>query len=198
MMVSQVVVAVTDREGNVLGVFDMTSAPTVSLDDLFGIFAPSPTTQEVAIQKARTAAYLSSDQNAFSSRTALQISQKHFPPNVDNAGPGPLFGVPMSSLPCGDVQKNGSGLTGALGGIPLYQRHAIAGGVGVDGARNSQGAENQNEDEVIALAGTRRGYGTPASIVASKLLVNGFRFDLDREPVLQQPSDDAVCVAAGK
>jgi uncharacterized protein GlcG (DUF336 family) len=173
----QVVVAVTDREGNVLGVFDMTSAPTASLDDLFGIFAPSPTTQEVAIQKARTAAYLSSDQNAFSTRTAAQITGAHFPPGINNAGPGPLFGLPMSSLPCGDVQKNGSGLTGALGGIPLYQLHAIAGGIGVDGARNAQGAENQNEDEVIALAGTRLGYGTPASIVASKLLVNGFRFD---------------------
>jgi len=39
----------------------------------------------------------------------------------------------MSSLPCGDVQKNGSGLTGALGGIPLYMNGAIAGGIGVDG-----------------------------------------------------------------
>ena len=178
----QVVIAVTDREGNVLGVFDMTGAPPTSLDDAFGIFSPPatttlPTPQEIAIQKARTAAYLSSDQNAFSTRTAAQITGDHFPPGINNAGPGPLFGLPMSSLPCGDVQKNGSGLTGALGGIPLYQLHAIAGGIGVDGARNAQGGENQNEDEVIALAGTRRGYGTPASITANNLLVNGFRFD---------------------
>jgi uncharacterized protein GlcG (DUF336 family) len=173
----QVVVAVTDREGNVLGVFDMLSAPTMSLDDAFGIFAPSPTTQDIAIQKARTAAFLSSDQNAFSTRTALQITGKHFPPNINNAGPGPLFGLPMSSLPCGDVQHNGSGLTGALGGIPLYMKGAIAGGIGIDGARNRKNLESQGEDEVIALAGTRRGYGTPSSITANNLLVNGIRFN---------------------
>jgi len=172
----QVIVAVSDREGNVLGVFDMTSAPATSLDDLFGIFA-SPTTTDIAIQKARTAAFLSSDQNAFSTRTALQITGKHFPPNINNAGPGPLFGLPMSSLPCGDVQKNGSGLTGALGGIPLYMKAAIAGGIGIDGARNRNGSENQAEDEVIALAGTPHGYGAPSSITANNLLVNGIRFD---------------------
>jgi uncharacterized protein GlcG (DUF336 family) len=173
----QVVVAVTDREGNVLGVFDMTSAPTNSLDDLFGIFAPAPTTQDIAIQKARTGAFLSSDQNAFSTRTALQITGKHFPPNINNAGPGPLFGLPMSSLPCGDVQHNGSGLTGALGGIPLYMKGAIAGGIGIDGARNRKGLENQGEDEVIAIAGTPHGYGASSSITANNLLVNGIRFD---------------------
>ena len=173
-----VVVAVVDREGNVLGVFDMNGAPTASVDDVLGLFTP-PTTQAVAIQKARTAAYLSSDQNGFSTRTALQITAKHFPPNVNNTGPGPLFGLPMSSLPCGDVQKNGSGLTGALGGIPLYINHAIAGGIGIDGARarRNPNLENQSDDEVIALAGARRGYGTPASIVASNLLVNGIRFE---------------------
>lgn len=173
---TNVVIAITDREGNALAVYDMNGAPSGSLDDLFGLFSP-PTTQEIAIQKARTAAYLSSDQNAFSSRTALQITGKHFPVGVDNAGPGPLFGLPMSSLPCGDVQKNGSGLTGALGGIPLYKANAIAGGIGVDGARKADGSENQQEDEVIALAGTRRGYGAAAGITANNLLVNGFRFD---------------------
>jgi uncharacterized protein GlcG (DUF336 family) len=184
----QVVIAVSDREGNVLGVFDMTGAPSTSKDDLFGIFSPSPTTQEIAIQKARTAAFLSSDQNAFSTRTALQITGANFPPGIANSGPGPLFGLPMSSLPCGDVQKNGSGLTGALGGIPLYKStplttnpkprtQAIAGGIGIDGARTPKDAENQGEDEVIALAGTRLGYAAPASITANNILINGFRFN---------------------
>ncbi len=172
----QVIVAVTDREGNVLGVFDMTGAPTISLDDALGLFTP-PTTQDIAIQKARTAAFLSSDQNAFSTRTAAQITGNHFPPNINNAGPGPLFGLPMSSLPCGDVQKNGSGLTGKFGGIPLYLDGAIAGGIGIDGARNRKGGENLGEDEVIALAGTRHGYGAPPRITANHLLVNGIRFN---------------------
>lgn len=172
----EVVVAVVDREGNVLGVWDMNPAPPDSKDDVLGLFTP-PTEQDVAIQKARTAAYLSSDQNAFSTRTAGQITGSEFPPGINNAGPGPLFGLPMSSLPCGDVQKNGSGLTSALGGIPLYINHAIAGGIGIDGARNTKNVENFSDDEVIALAGARRGYGTPASITANNLLVNGIRFE---------------------
>jgi len=176
-----VVVAVSDREGNVLGVFDMNNAPPSSKDDLLGIFslnpATPPTLQQIAIQKARTAAFLSSDQNAFSTRTAFQIVQKHFPLNIQNAGPGPLFGLPMSSLPCGDVQLNGSGLTGKFGGIPLYINGAIAGGIGVDGARNKKDQENQLEDEVIALAGTRGIYHVPPGITADKLLVNGIRFN---------------------
>jgi uncharacterized protein GlcG (DUF336 family) len=140
-----------------------------------GLFTP-PTEKEVAIQKARTAAFLSSDQNAFSTRTALEITGAHFPLNVDNTGPGPLFGLPMSSLPCSDVQT-GSGLTGALGGIPLYIKGAIAGGIGVDGARDRKNRENEGEDEVIALAGTRRGYAAPSSITANNLLINGIRPD---------------------
>ena len=179
--VTSAVIAVVDREGNLLGLFDMTNAPATSLDDELLIFSltGNPTPQQVAIQKARTAAYLSSDQNAFSTRTANQITGKHFPLGIDNAGPGPLFGLPMSSLPCGDVQKNGSGLTGRFGGIPLYKNGAIAGGIGVDGVatKAKKPVENQNEDEVIALAGTRGIYHVPASITANNLLVNGFRFD---------------------
>lgn len=175
-----VVVAVVDREGNVLGVFDMNGAPSASKDDVLGLFSvngATPTPQQIAIQKARTAAFLSSDQNAFSTRTALQITAKHFPPGVNDSPPGPLFGLPMSSLPCGDVQKNGSGLTGALGGFPLYMNHAIAGGIGVDGARTPQDNESMGADEVIAMAGLRRGYGPPAGITADGILVNGIRFD---------------------
>ncbi|HLI78881.1 MAG TPA: heme-binding protein, partial [Candidatus Binataceae bacterium] len=35
-----VVVAVVDREGNVLGVFDMNGAPPSSVDDVLGLFTP--------------------------------------------------------------------------------------------------------------------------------------------------------------
>src|SRR5437868_2183947 len=66
-----VVIAVSDREGNVLGVFNMTGAAAVSQDfdspinDDFSAFPPAPpTTQSIAIQKARTAEFLSSDQKA--------------------------------------------------------------------------------------------------------------------------------------
>ena len=40
-----------------------------------------------------TAAYLSSNGEAFTSRTAGYIIQPHFPPGIANTAPGPLTGV---------------------------------------------------------------------------------------------------------
>src|SRR3954464_13094123 len=72
------VITVVDREGDVLGVWVMRGG--------------EPTTEEVAtvVSKAGTAAYLSSNQEAFTSRTAGFIIQQHFPPGVRNTSPGPL------------------------------------------------------------------------------------------------------------
>ena len=55
-----------------------------------------------AISKALTGAYLSSQGNAFSTRTANQIIQQHFNPGVADTPSGPLFGVQFSQLPCSD------------------------------------------------------------------------------------------------
>jgi hypothetical protein len=54
-----------------------------------------------SIAKAITAAYLSSSGNAFTTRTASNIVQEHFPkaPNTAGLESGPLFGVQFSSLP---------------------------------------------------------------------------------------------------
>jgi len=139
------VVAVVDREGFVLGVWSL--SPPSALDVLD------------AITKAGTAAFLSSDQNAFSSRTAGFIVQQHFPPAIRNRPPGPLVGVNFSNLSFSDVNRfkdpdtydplafggggtNGapiaplglaaiSGLAGSPGGLPLYTNGSLIGGVGV-------------------------------------------------------------------
>src|SRR6266536_5203055 len=66
------VIAVTDREGDVLGVWVMRGGSAAD---------PEVAT---AVSKAGTAAYLSSNQNAFTSRTAGFIIQQHFPPGVIN------------------------------------------------------------------------------------------------------------------
>ena len=58
-----------------------------------------------AFQKQGTAAFLSSDQNAFTSRTAGFIIQQHFPPGVFNTPTGPLVGVGLSSLFFSDINK---------------------------------------------------------------------------------------------
>src|SRR6266481_9811437 len=95
-----------------------------------------------AVSKAGTAAYLSSNQNAFTSRTAGFIIQQHFPPGVRNTAPGPLVGVGLSNLFTSDINKFrapgsvitfsstpgltivpvvGSSLDGSPGGVPLYK-----------------------------------------------------------------------------
>ena len=116
-------IAVVDRVGNVLAVYRMgakatravvigsafdgsgnailrtglenvqlptSKFPTLNLDD------------QAAIAKAVTGAYLSSEGNAFSSRSASQIVQEHFNPGTLDQPSGPLFGVQFSQLACSD------------------------------------------------------------------------------------------------
>src|SRR4029079_15734569 len=98
-----VTVAVTDREGNVLGVFVMTGAPATTTIRSFGALGHGlegtivPATI-AAISKAGTASLFSTSGNAFSTRTAGFIIQEHFPPGVDFRSGGPLYGVQFSSL----------------------------------------------------------------------------------------------------
>ncbi len=109
-------IAVTDRVGNVLAVFAMTGANlTLKIvdppnggprEDFHKLpVLPAPSAVAGAIAKAVTGAYLSSSGNAFSTRTASQIVQEHFPPSRVARGleSGPLFGVQFSQLPCSDL-----------------------------------------------------------------------------------------------
>jgi hypothetical protein len=108
-----VTVAVTDREGNVLGLFAMTGAPSMMQFRGGGpgpLQTPNPITGLVpvgldgtilpsrlgAISKAGTSALFSTSGNAFTTRTASFIIQEHFPPGVAFGG-GPLYGVQFSS-----------------------------------------------------------------------------------------------------
>src|SRR5215469_33250 len=74
-----VTVAISDREGNVLGVFIMTGAAVNAANpDLINQLQPGGTlASATAIEKARTAAFLSSNQDAFSTRTGFFITQNH-------------------------------------------------------------------------------------------------------------------------
>src|SRR5439155_14629647 len=90
---SNSVIAVTDREGDVLAVWVVRGG--------------NATDPEVAtaVSKAGTAAYLSSNQDAFTSRTAGFIIQQHFLPGVSITAPGPLVGVGLSNLFISDINK---------------------------------------------------------------------------------------------
>lgn len=154
-------IAVVDRVGNVLAVYRMgaaSSRPTTITTTpgaatvsggLEGIhlptaIAPVNIDHAAAIAKAITGAYLSSEGNAFSTRTASQIVQEHFNPGEQFQPAGPLFGVQFSQLACSDLmrafdgvgpgagpQRSPLGLSADPGGFPLYKSGTVVGGVGV-------------------------------------------------------------------
>jgi uncharacterized protein GlcG (DUF336 family) len=193
-----VTVAVTDREGNVLGVFTMTGAPattqlrgggpgpTQTPDPLSG-FVPvgldgtRVPAKLAAISKAGTASLFSTRGNAFSSRTAGFIIQEHFPPNVDFKPGGPLYGVQFSSLPCSDIKIPGLplGLSGDPGSVPIYKNGEAVGGVGIEGdgvytVDRDPADSDQPFEEVIAVSATR-GFEAPSVIRGDNILVDGIR-----------------------
>lgn len=193
------VIAVTDRVGNVLGVYQMTGAPATiaigsqripeaGLQGLENVPTGIIPTELGAIAKAVTGAYLSSSGHAFTTRTASQIVQQFF--NVEERGQpgGPLFGVQFSSLPCSDfVVSNAAqtigpkrtplGLSADPGGFPLYKNGVVVGGIGVI-ADGQYGLDlrirdfDRNIDELIALAG-QFGFQPRSDILAYRITVEG-------------------------
>src|SRR5579864_2746952 len=72
------VVAVTNREGDILAVFQKPGFSPSSI----GNFSQTVDTNELAVSLARTGAFFSNDQAPLSSRTVRFISGIHFPPGV--------------------------------------------------------------------------------------------------------------------
>src|SRR2546423_15543202 len=193
-----VTVAVTDKEGNVLGVFKMTGAPATTQFRGGGPGPsqnPNPVTGFVsvgldgtvvpaklaAISKAGTAALFSTRGNAFTSRTAGFIIQEHFPPGIDFRSCGPLYGVQVSSLPCSDIKMPGLlfGLSGDPGSAPIYKNGEAVGGVGIEGngvytVDRDPSDLDQPFEEVIAVSATR-GFDAPSLIRGDNILVDGIR-----------------------
>ena len=199
-------IAIVDRVGNVLAFYVMNGAdlslrvppprggPSAAFD-LQDVQLGAPAAAAGAIAKAVTGAYLSSGGNAFSTRTASQIVQEHFPPSKVAIGleSGPLFGVQFSQLPCSDLNArfNGNmgpaafigpkrsplGLAADAGGFPLYKNGVVVGGIGVmaDGVYGFD-AEIQDVDkeveEIVALAGTQ-GFTPSDEIRAERITVDG-------------------------
>jgi len=181
-----VTIVITDREGNILGLFAMGGAPASTTirsvgatgQGLEGTVAPAV---EAATAKAATAAFFSTTGNAFSTRTAGFIIQEHFPPGISFRAGGPLYGVQFSSLPCSDIKKPSArlGLSGDPGGLPIYKNGQPAGGIGVEGdglytVDRDPTDNDQPFEELIAAAGTR-GFEAPALIRGDNILVDGIR-----------------------
>ena len=131
-------IAVVDPEGNALGVYRMTGLDTsqAGVDDAVA----------TALAKAGTAAYFSSDDQTFTTRTAAFIIQDHFPPGVRFQPGGPLYGVEFSSFATSDVNRIyypplpaaralgeiETRVRGDLGAMALYKNGKRVGAIGID------------------------------------------------------------------
>ncbi len=221
-------IAVVDRVGNVLAVFRMNAAATSVT-----VASPGPAIDGglegvnivpdslAAISKAITAAYLSTEGNAFTTRTASQIVQEHFNPLDNLQAAGPLFGVQFSHLPCSDLlsrfagglvapgpHRSPLGLSADPGGVPLYKAGTPVGAVGVISDALYSFDEDISDtdiddDELIALAAAS-GLAAPAERRADQIIVDGrsLRFtdgrpsDLFSDPATA-PSFGAINNVAG-
>jgi len=153
------VIAVTDRQGNILSVFRKPEAPEKATAN----FGGQVDANELAVATARTAAFFSHNEAPLSSRTVRYISGIHFPPGIHFAGPAALYGIENTNRGCLiyapfepgkqvpparsiDGSRPGLGIqTGKAdlgdsdpsavnpGGIPLYKNGRMVGGVGVVG-----------------------------------------------------------------
>ncbi len=167
---------VVNRDGIVVGAFSMAGVPPGLLDS--------------CRSKARTAAFLSSNQHAFSTRTALFIIGNHFPPDIGNTPGGPLYGVQFSSLACSDtvgelagtVSTTGNGLSGDFGSVPLYRDGCLIGAVAADGG----GPGGSKERAAWAAAA---GFRPSPAIDGGNIFVDGIRLPFvdERPPDLPPP-----------
>jgi uncharacterized protein GlcG (DUF336 family) len=139
------VIAVTDREGNVLGVFRKPNAPsTVS-----GNFGAAVDANDQAVALARTGAFFSNNQAPLSSRTVRFISTIHFPAGITNTPNAALYGIEntnrgcnlnatfipgqqitpsrsINGLPCSSADQRGCGLGIATGKADVFDGNQAA------------------------------------------------------------------------
>jgi len=173
---AKMVIAVSDLDGTLIGLFRMTDSTIFSID--------------VAATKARNVIYFSgatrqpADLNgvpmgtAVTNRTIGFGAQPFFPSGIDGSSPGPFFNlytmdvahpctqglqVPSSAWP----MANQSGIVFFPGSEPLFKNGVMVGGLGVSG-------DGVDQDDFVT-AGGAAGFEPPASIRADQIVINGVR-----------------------
>jgi uncharacterized protein GlcG (DUF336 family) len=154
---NQMVIAVTDRQGDILALYRKPGAPAESI----GNFSRLVDTNELAVALARTAGFFSNSQAPLSSRTVRFISGVHFPPGISFTPNAALYGIENTNRGCLviapfaqsypfprsiDQTRLGLGIiTGKKdlfdsdpkavnpGGVPIYKGGEMVGGIGVAG-----------------------------------------------------------------
>lgn len=154
------VIAVVDRAGRILAIFQKPGAPSTTTGD----FGATVNSFDLAVSLARTAAFFSDDEAPLSSRTVRFISGIHFPPGVAGNPSGGLYGIENTNRGC-PLNVNfapgqavppsrsylgtnvGLGITTGKpdlmdsdpsavnpGGVPIFKNGQEVGGVGVVGS----------------------------------------------------------------
>jgi len=131
------VVAVVDRGGNILAVFETTGAPATGI----GNFGVAVDADDLAVGLARTAAFFSNDHAPLSSRTVRFISGIHFPPGVAGTPNADLYGIENTNRGC-TLSNN------YLPGQTLNPSLAIDGGFGPG---IITGKADTNDDQPFAV-----------------------------------------------
>jgi uncharacterized protein GlcG (DUF336 family) len=116
-------IAIVGRDGRLLRLYSMPDAWVGSID--------------IAIAKARTGAFFSSNQNALTSRVVGLVSQPG----------GPLWGIGNSNqIGISGSAEFRNGIITFPGGVPLYKNGQLVGGIGVSG-------DGVDQDEAVAFGG---------------------------------------------
>ncbi len=122
------IIAVTDRQGNVLALYRKPMAPVnTSLGVNYIASTNTPViANDLAISLAHTAGFFSNDQAPLSSRTVRFISGIHFPPGVMNQPNADLYGIENTNRGCTLVPP-----ANFIAGQGLPPATALAGGPGL-------------------------------------------------------------------
>jgi uncharacterized protein GlcG (DUF336 family) len=173
---AKMVIAVSDLDGTLIGLYRMTDATVFSID--------------VAASKARNVIYFSGltrqaiDLNevpmgtAVTNRTIGFGAQPFFPSGINASPPGPFFNLYMQDVAnactqgfqvpsAGWPKFNQSGIVFFPGSEPLYVNGVLVGGLGVSG-------DGVDQDDYVTSGGGV-GFEAPDAIRADQIVINGVR-----------------------
>jgi uncharacterized protein GlcG (DUF336 family) len=175
---SRMVIAVSDLQGNILGIFRMPDATIFSID--------------VAASKARNVIYFASAARvpsdlpdvplgtAVTNRTIGFGAQSFFPTGIAGSAPGPFRELFLfdSANPCTQgrepAHRNQSGIVFFPGSAPLYRNGVLVGGLGVSG-------DGVEQDDYVTAGGVP-GFESPPEKRADRVFVEGVRLPYWRFP----------------
>ncbi|HMI53852.1 MAG TPA: heme-binding protein [Candidatus Saccharimonadales bacterium] len=177
---TRMVIAVSDMDGNIIGLRRMSDATVFSID--------------VAATKARNMVFFNGSTRtdadldevpmgtATTNRTISFGAMPLYPPGINDSQPGPFFSVFLNDTanPCsqglegGLASGNNSGIVFFPGSTGLFRNGTLVGGLGVSG-------DGVDQDDYVTSAGAS-GFQAPDSIRADQLIVRDVRLPYYKFP----------------